>query len=499
MASLHSLPDTFVLAVAHLLDIGAILRLSLSCRRFHDVLFCSSALWLGRLSDLEQATKLPLAPNRTRGLRGLRDLVLSVHPLPRELPRRRHQDEDDDDDVRLFKLEMAPTMPWRPAGDGMSPPIGRRRRVVGIVAVGSFPNHRTYLPCILRDGSGGVLVRKRDPTGSTWAWLDLETGRTVAVALPELSGRIFSLSGTDLFVHSHYVPTAALTVSLSLLHWDAAAAGLVEIRPNPFVHLEMDAAFLHPSATVSAVASPDGAAWLWFGARRMDTFKVAAFRAVPVLDALGAIVSHDLSFIRTASVSAFVPDGLWSYCAFGSGVCVVTMSAQTSTGNAHHVRAIRITDGVTILDRIMTLVCQPQIVGTKLLVRTGADETGVDFTVVDLLAAAASCFSTGSADVALSDFRLEEYCAIEAPTALLPASSCVAGDFAVFAGNRPTEAIGLDVKKGRCTVFSAESPPEDGSLGLIAFYEEEHETDGAAHLRAVFSRHLFTGDIVGSK
>ncbi|KAI9346050.1 hypothetical protein DFJ73DRAFT_796808 [Zopfochytrium polystomum] len=108
------------------------------------------------------------------------------------------------------------------------------------------------------------------------------------------------------------------------------------------------------------------------------------------------------------------------------------MHAKGSPEHQEHVRAVRITDGAVIVDQVMDVYGDVLIVGTKLVVANTVDATGVDFTVLNLAAAAykstaAICSST------MLELKMWDECSVDTKTDFsTPTSLSVAADLAVF-------------------------------------------------------------------
>ncbi|KAI9332474.1 hypothetical protein DFJ73DRAFT_764702 [Zopfochytrium polystomum] len=230
------LPDALLLEIARVLDIVSLWRLSFSCRRLRALILGSRSLWIDRLAAVERAANVPLTPNQTWGLAGLRNLVLRVHP------RIRSPSQTDGSDaprhMRVLQIEETVGIPWTPLGYGSAPvrePPARPQRVVGIIPIYRRSRNviRGHSPCVLKDRCGILIGGDTQVAANTpgWSWLDIQSGRRVR--FPETSvlanagptDEIVCLPGTDFVVHCK-----AANFELSLLKWDDAVEDFVPPR-----------------------------------------------------------------------------------------------------------------------------------------------------------------------------------------------------------------------------------------------------------------------------
>ncbi|KAI9344491.1 hypothetical protein DFJ73DRAFT_797099 [Zopfochytrium polystomum] len=313
---LLSLPVAIILDVARLADVVSLLRLSRSCRFLRSLILESQSLWVNRLADIARAANLPLTPNRTFGLRGLRNLVLRVDPplQTRSSPECPMGDEGR----QAFEIQESTPLRRIQLGDPAWPPRQQsavNRRVVGITML------------------------------DEWNWLDIHSGEriwlpTTSTLSSQPSDRITSIPGTDFLVR-YFFDRESYRVSLDMLIWDSAAADFALLA-------------MHHALRFCTSAAPDGSAWLWFSVTDWESDEsvhVVAFRLIPVLDRSGAASSHEIAFVRAIKITRYVEGGRWGRSTFGAGVFSVEMLFGDEQKS---VRVVRATDDLFNLKFLFT-------------------------------------------------------------------------------------------------------------------------------------------------
>ncbi|KAI9332437.1 hypothetical protein DFJ73DRAFT_61626 [Zopfochytrium polystomum] len=496
---LSRLPDTLLLEIALVLDIVSLWRLSRSCRRLRARIFGSRLIWIHRLAAVERAANVPLTPNQTWGLAGLRNLVHRVHPRPRS-PAQSHG-SDAPQRMRVLQIEETVGIPWTPLGYGSVPvrePPARPQRVVCIIPIYSRSRKviRGHSPCVLKDRCGILIGGDTQVAANTpgWSWLDIQNGRRVR--FPETSvlanagptDEIVCLPGTDFVVHGK-----AANFELSLLKWDDAVEDFVPVRPCPLAAQPRVQAMLKRGGRpiIEATTGLDGSAWLWFRFPFSDdrSLQVLAFRARPSCDESGAVVSHNLTFVRLIKLGPAPPGGAWGATSFGAGI----FSATKLVGHRSSSEVYRATDGRLIFEQVGPPL---RLSGTKAFVRMEENDilrptqsrgkTAFNFAVLDLLAAACGVPSSRGTG-GLSNFQHSESCRVDTDLDTdWIVTKCMSGvDFKYFDDRRNGRFKFLDWSRQKCHIFALESVPSSQQLAAIVLYEDFAE-GGEPCLRAEF-------------
>ncbi|KAI9327335.1 hypothetical protein DFJ73DRAFT_139806 [Zopfochytrium polystomum] len=498
---LLSLPVAIILDVARLADVGSLLRLSRSCRFLRSLILESQSLWVNRLADIARAANLPLTPNRTFGLRGLRNLVLHVDPplQTRSSPERPIGDEGR----QAFEIQESTPLRRIPLGDPASPPRQQsavNRRVVGITMLYSLTRGvgvRLLCPCILKDRAGILMGGNMHlpPMSDEWNWLDIHSGEriwlpTTSTLSSKPSDRITSIPGTDFLVR-YFFDRESYRVSLDMLIWDSAAADFVPVVPCPLAREPALQALLamHHALRFCTSAAPDGSAWLWFSVTDWESDEsvhVVAFRLIPVLDRSGAASSHEIAFVRAIKITRYVEGGRWGRSTFGAGVFSVEMLFGDEQKS---VRVVRATDGAVILERCGAI----DLAVFETTAYTCIDETRTEanFEVLDLVAACCSVRKEGQGDTA-SRLRLSTNHVLKMslyPFRKFLTSTLHGCRMSLFQGS-PWRMQVLDMRTKRCQIFSAEMPPDLGRLAVVVLFEELRG-EGAATLTAEYHQTSF--------